>query len=269
MQQTNIDHCNEALSGLMDLLNEGIETDRFEDLVTKYPECEEALRSQFRTWQDLEQIDTPLPTSDLHARFYRSLTEIQSQENKSSLLRRTWTSLNQWLLVLSPPARWAFIAGIFILGIASGLLISGGNGIQKQSIALQEDDFNVLFAKASPQHSASTRMREIQRVKDVKRPDQKIFEVLNDVLLHDPNINVRLSAIESLLYFADHPKVREYLIQAIPHQDSPLVQVALADAMIILHEKRSSGQWQKLFESGNVETDVKMHLEEALEPLFY
>ena len=268
MQKINTEQCNEALSGLMDLLNEGIEKDRLEDLVTKYPGCEKVLRTQLHIWQGLKEIDTPMPSSSLHARFYRTLSEMQSQENKESPFRRLGKNLNQWLLVLSPQARWAFITGIFILGMVSGFLINRDDGNRMQMIARDNQDLNVISASTVPQ-SANIRMKEIQNVKDIKNPNQKIFEALNDVLLHDPNINVRLSAIESLVYFADHPKVREYLIQAIPFQDSPLVQVALADAMILLHEKRSSDQWQKLFESGNVETDVKMHLEETLEPLLY
>jgi hypothetical protein len=127
----------------------------------------------------------------------------------------------------------------------------------------------MIFTEWQNQESAGSRLKQVQEVKDLKSPDERIFEVLNNVLLYDPNTNVRLSAIESLLFFADAPKVREYLIEAIPHQESPLVQIALADAMLRLHEKNSHEQWEKLFESDQIEMEVKKHLRETLEPLLY
>ena len=78
---------------------------------------------------------------------------------------------------------------------------------------------------------------------------------------------MRLSAVESLVYFSDDPDVMEILIKAIPKQTSPIVQLELAEVMVQLEEKRSSGAWKELLESGDLELNVKMQLEESLEVL--
>lgn len=269
MKEKNNEHCEEALELLTQMFEAGVQDGELENLIAAHPDCARILRNQYRTWEELATLETPTPSSEQHARFYRTLNELQIVENKPSFLQRLGSRINQWLLELSPQARWVFIAGIFILGISSGLLINTPGGVKLEHLAKLDQDPEFLFIHSRPQQSAIDRMKEIQNIKEVKSPDEKIFKALNEVLLRDPNINVRLSAIETLVHFAGNPKVREYLIEAIPVQDSPLVQVALADAMLLLHEKRSSGQWQKLFESGKIETDVKMHLEETLEPLLY
>lgn len=261
--------CEKAIVELTDAMDHGLEEKELEGLIQKFPDCAEALRDQYNLWKELSCLETPVPSTALHARFYRTLNKLQHEEHQVSYLNKLWQQINRWLVNLNPAARWAFIAGIFVLGLASGFLFNRTEISRPDLVTHSDSDPEILFAKSLPLQSATNRLKEIQNVKEVKSPDQKILEALNDVLLHDPNINVRLSAIETLVYFAEHPKVREYLIQAIPYQDSPLVQLALADAMLLLRERRSSEQWQELFKSGKVETDVKMHLEETLEPLLY
>jgi Tfp pilus assembly protein PilF len=59
------------------------------------------------------------------------------------------------------------------------------------------------------------------------------------------------------------------LIKAIPQQESPLVQLALAEAMMKLQEKDSADEWRKLLSSDHVEVDVRHNLEETLETILY
>jgi len=87
------------------------------------------------------------------------------------------------------------------------------------------------------------------------------------VILNDPNVNVRLSAIETMVLFSDMPEARTYLIEAIPHQRSSIVQLELADVMIMLEEKESADEWQELLESDMLESDAKIHLEESLKTI--
>jgi hypothetical protein len=263
------EQCQNAIEELTAMLEDNLSEEKFEIFVGKNSDCETALRDYFQIWNNLAKEVLPKPSAQMHARFYRTLNEIQLTEKRPSFWKVGVDRVNVWLDELSPGARWAFIAGIFIVGLTSGFFFSDrSSDTTNQSAGVVPDD-NFLFTNFDLSQSATTRLREVQGVKNLNRPDEKIFQVLNQVLLNDPNINVRLSAIESLLFFASNPKVREYLIEAIPYQESPLVQLALADAMILLQEKRSTPKWHKLFESGQVEIDVKMHLQETLEPLLY
>jgi hypothetical protein len=70
-----------------------------------------------------------------------------------------------------------------------------------------------------------------------------------------------------LRQFADEPQVREGLIQSITRQESPLVQIALADVMVGLQEKRSVKQLQRLLEQENLDETVKIKIKETVKVL--
>ena len=267
-RQDQMKICEEATGQLTILLEEGISRVDFEIWVRQYPECAELLMVQFKTWEELALISVPEPNTRMHARFYKSLSEIRFQQSPS-IWQRWNATFNRWINLLNPTMKWSLLAAVFIFGIFSGYFLIPVKAPMDQGFVNSFEDQNIILTEWQNQESVGARLKQVQEVKDLKSPDERIFEALNNVLLHDPNTNVRLSAIESLLFFAEAPKVREYLIEAIPYQDSPLVQIALADAMLRLHEKRSSKQWEQLFGSDQIEMEVKMYVRETLEPLFY
>src|SRR5690606_31156366 len=95
------------------------------------------------------------------------------------------------------------------------------------------------YAMLTSSESVTDRLQGTQLPRQMERPDEKIIEALNQTLLYYSNVNVRLSAIQTMIHFADNPKVREYLIRAIPFQTDPLVQLALAEVMLALKDKRA------------------------------
>jgi hypothetical protein len=80
-------------------------------------------------------------------------------------------------------------------------------------------------------------------------------------------VNVRLVTVETLSQLASYASVREGLIQAIPQQESPLVQIALADVMVNLQEKRSVSALQRLLKQENLNASVKDKLEQSVKVL--
>jgi hypothetical protein len=91
------------------------------------------------------------------------------------------------------------------------------------------------------QQSASERLRGVSWSAQVDRPAAPVLDALLDTLAHDPNVNVRLASIEALTTFAQDARVRTGLVDALApsRQDSPLVQLALIDALVQMKEQRS------------------------------
>ena len=162
MKEENNTGCEEALNRLMDILEKGGNGDHLRKLIAENPDCAMVLRNQYRTWEELKEITTPEPSSDLHARFYRSLNELQIREEKSNYWKQLGKNLNRWFISLTPQWRWTFIAGIFVLGIASGLMISAPKNGKLENLVQFEKDPAILFATDRSQPSASDRMKEIQ-----------------------------------------------------------------------------------------------------------
>jgi len=92
----------------------------------------------------------------------------------------------------------------------------------------------------------------------------KVTNALIQTLNNDPNVNVRLSALEALKPYVRNDQVREQLVQSIGRQDSPLVQVALAELMAALQEKSSVKALEQILKSDSTPGDVKKRIEESI-----
>ena len=115
--------------------------------------------------------------------------------------------------------------------------------------------------------SAAERMKAVQSAQELSGPDEAVLNALARTVNDDPNVNVRLLAVEALSLYADHPKVREALVQAIVRQESPLVQLALAEVMLALNEKRAVEPIRKIIASPLVDYSVKSKLEATVRQL--
>jgi HEAT repeat protein len=101
----------------------------------------------------------------------------------------------------------------------------------------------------------------------LQQADDRVVKALLYTLNHDENVNVRLVTVEALYRFADNPAVREGLVKSIAGQESPLVQIALADAMVGLQEKRSVEKMRELLRHTETDAMVKEKLESSIQVL--
>ncbi|MFC1493485.1 HEAT repeat domain-containing protein, partial [candidate division KSB1 bacterium] len=115
--------------------------------------------------------------------------------------------------------------------------------------------------------SATERMKTVNLTSSFDNLDDKIVTALLNTLNSDPNVNVRLVAIEALSRFADNPEVRQGLIQSISKQESPLTQLSLADVMVTLNEKGAVDQLRVLMEKKDMNSAVKTRIEECIKIL--
>jgi hypothetical protein len=115
--------------------------------------------------------------------------------------------------------------------------------------------------------SAAERMKAVYFAQELSGPDEAVLNALVRTVNDDPNVNVRLTAVEALALYADRPKVREALVQAIVRQESPLVQLALAEVMLDLNEKRAVEPICKIIASPLVDYSVKSKLEATVRQL--
>jgi HEAT repeat protein len=90
-----------------------------------------------------------------------------------------------------------------------------------------------------------------------------LFTALN----HDPNINVRLSSLDALETFSGDATVRKALADAIPMQNSPLVQIALIDALVHLRDRGAAGEFRKLTSDRDINVAVRQRAQWGLEKL--
>jgi hypothetical protein len=115
--------------------------------------------------------------------------------------------------------------------------------------------------------SATDRLRAVSLSEEIQGPSKKVTDALFKTLNSDPSVNVRLASLEALQNYAKAPTVREGLVRAIAQQDSPLVQVALADLMVKLQVKSSVNELKKIMEQKTTPAEVKQRIKESINVL--
>ncbi|MFM2394996.1 MAG: hypothetical protein RLZZ546_2979, partial [Bacteroidota bacterium] len=114
---------------------------------------------------------------------------------------------------------------------------------------------------------ASDRIRAVNYAKELVEVDDKVLDALLSTFYYDENDNVRIVALNALVKMGDNAKVREALINAIMSEKSVLIQVALADAMIKLQEKKSLDLLKEKLEDQQLNKHVKDKYIKTIEKL--
>lgn len=264
--------CRAALAEWMEYL-EQVETpdqEVWEKVIQKYPECESSLRSYQELWNSMAQIPVPEPSEAMHTRFYAMLDGYEAAQKRGlgHKMKQIAANIRQSMFSLQA-LRYAYAVILFGIGIGTGFWLNSkqtNNQIQMLSSEIQDlNQMNMMTLLEQP--SASERLKGIHLTRRMENPTDKVVDALLETLNNDLNANVRLVALETLLEFADQAVVREGLLRSISQQDNPLVQVALAEAMITLQEKGAVAPLQKLLESDSVDGNVKEKVESSINML--
>jgi len=116
------------------------------------------------------------------------------------------------------------------------------------------------------QQSPSARLRGVSYSEAMTQPDRQVEQALLYAVNHDSNVNVRLSAVDALQKFAT-PEVIRAMVDAIPVQDSPLVQIALLDMLVQVNAKSAAAELTRLSHNAQVDEVVRQRAAWALQKL--
>src|SRR5664279_5194330 len=139
-----------------------------------------------------------------------------------------------------PVWQFAAAAGLLLGGILFGRYLpraGGGNPEMAQLRAQVENLHQMVALSMLQQPSPSARMRGVTYSEKIAQPDPLVLDALLQAVNHDSNVNVRLSAVDALQKFASDPDVARAMVNSIPGQESPLVQIALVDMLVQLNAR--------------------------------
>ena len=131
-------------------------------------------------------------------------------------------------------------AGLLVAGILFGRLVPqvGNANPEMAQLRGQVESLHQMVALSMlQQQSPSARMRGVTYSEKIAQPDPQVLDALLQAVNHDSNVNVRLSAVDALQKFASDPEVARAMVNSIPGQESPLVQIALVDMLVQLNAR--------------------------------
>jgi putative zinc finger protein/HEAT repeat protein len=162
--------------------------------------------------------------------------------------------------------RWAW-AGAMAASLIVGVLVGRGftstpapaSTANDLALLRQElhDTRELVTLSLLRQSSATDRLRGVSWTGRIDDPGVEVVSALLDALSHDPNVNVRLAAVDALARFSDRPAVRSGAVAALGDTGSPLVQIALIDLLVQLREPASREAMKKLADDERVDTAVR------------
>jgi hypothetical protein len=212
--------------------------------------------------EQILSIDAGSPTIRLDHQFYAALTqEKNTQVSKTiSIPKFEWGNLFP---------RLALAALLLVAGFSGGYFLKSPSEDKsvKQLTQQVSELREVMMLSMLEKESATERLKAVSLSSDMSQVSKKVTSALFKTLNGDENVNVRLAALDVLMNYAKDGEVREGLIKSISVQDSPLVQVALAELMVTLQERKSVTELKKLLKNDKTPKEVKGKIEKSISVL--
>jgi len=206
-------------------------------------------------------METPGPSLAMDDKFYTMLAkEKKRQESTSfSFTMPAWS----WLA-----PRLAFSMALIIAGFAGGYFFNGRKDSDVDQLTAEVASLKeTMMLSLLEKESATDRLKAVSLTSEMDRVSQSVTQALFQTLNSDPSVNVRLAALEAIAPYSKDGKVREELIRSIAKQESPLVQVALAELMGQIQEKKSVREFDKILKDNKTPDDVKKRIKESINVL--
>ncbi len=236
----------------------------FEERLAHDPVFRAAYEEEKALWDLMGKIEAPAVDQKVKSRFLDTLEVYkEAAVPRPGLLTRL-----KDLWSFQPNLKLSYAMLMLCVGLATGFYFNRKNQgeITRMSSEISEmKQMMVLSLIENP--SATERIRAVNMTNEIRNVDNQVIEALLSTLNHDSNDNVRLMTLEALMELADHSEVREGLVRSIVTQTSPIMQLAMADAMLKLQEKRSVKSLQKILDRDDLNSTVKDKVEQTIQKI--
>lgn len=224
--------------------------------------CRADMADMGAVWRGLESLPRLEPGPAMRSRFLEVLEAYragmqQAREPAAAAGKRHWLAVGWW------PARaaWQTALAVALLlagGFGGHYLVSPRTAPEIAQLRLQVENLRQMVALAMLQdQSPSSRIRGVSFGSQVLQPDRQMEQALLYAVNHDGNVNVRLSAVDALEKLAGNPQIQRALVDALPMQDSPLVEIALIDVLVAANDKAAVPALRQLAQDAQAEAPVR------------
>jgi|SoiMethySBSTD1v2_1073268.scaffolds.fasta_scaffold00852_28 HEAT repeat protein/putative zinc finger protein len=203
--------------------------------------CAAEYEAMGETWQLLRTIPAAEPDSaSMRTRFETGLRDYMLEHQPRKSERR-----GLWYYGL----QFAAAAALVVLGVLIGRQAAPAPSSDAQ-IALLRDELRqtreMVAVSLLQQQSATERLKGVSWSGQIDQPGMSLTTALLDALMHDENANVRLKTIDVLKRFAEREGVRRGTLEALPREQSPMVQMALIDFAVETNSREAADALRRL-----------------------
>ena len=204
----------------------------------------------------------PEPAANVRDRFYESLAayrhgmESAPRHGLKEKLAALWPRQPAWQMAIS----FALLA----IGVGVGYELRPAGSEVAQLRGEVSGMRQMVALSLMQKQSAGERLRGVSWAYRAESSDTEVLSALLSAVNNDPSVNVRLAAVESLHAFGASPVARTAIVQSIPKQTTPLVQIALIDLLVDLKVSEGSTELKRLSTDETVDASVRERAKWAL-----
>lgn len=218
--------------------------------------CRAEAATMTSVWEQLGALDEDVPHERLRARFHAGLAAYEARES------RHWTErLFEGWWPRQPALQAAFAAALALAGVLVGQQLP--SPVDAEVAALRNEVRTVGLALLDHQ-SASERLLGVEWSRRAAQTPEVVNALLERVQ-YDNNLSVRLAAVDALRTELDQPGVSAGLAMALAGQESPLVQVALTDALLATGTGTGVEAVRGILGRSELDPSVREYLQMALD----
>jgi HEAT repeat protein len=152
---------------------------------------------------------------------------------------------------------------LIVRGFIGAQFSSNDSQISDLTTQMQEmQELMVVSMLEGP--STTDRLKAVNISAKLPIADEKAMLALLFTLNNDESVNVRVQTIEALKRWGQNEAVREGLVSAIGIQDSDVVIIALADAMVELGLENSKTEFEDIINGRELNINVKEKLQSTI-----
>jgi len=229
--------------------------------------CRSEVAELNTVWRGMENLNDPDAQPDPAAK-ERFLEVLRAYEAGMGVAQTT-PKARVLAFPQHPAWRIALAAGLLVAGVALGRYqMRPAENTEVAQLKGQVEGLRQMVALSMlQQQSPSARMRGVTYTEQMSQPDREVTDALLFAIKNDANVNVRLSAVDALQKFAADPRVVPAMIEAIPGQESPLVQIALIDMLVQLNARSAADGLAGLAKDLRLDETVRQRAAWALQQL--
>lgn len=222
-------------------------------------------RTMEQLYDEMDMVQTPEPSTAMSQNFYAML-EQEKANSKPSLSNVISEKLQELVRYVTMPR----LAYAFVLLIAGGFIGAqiGSNDDEIEELTSEMQTMRQMMMVSLLEGPSTTdRLRAVNISSELPMVDERAIRALLFTLNNDESINVRVQAIEALSRWGNDDLVREGLVRSISKQQSDIVIVELADAMVELGVRSSAQEFEKLMEENDFAPATKQKVETTIASL--
>ena len=224
-------------------------------------------------WKKLGAIPEERPSRALRARFEATLEAYVQGLRQAERGPSNREKLDKWLegwWPRQPAFQFGFAMAFLAIGLLVGYSLTRNSSSSGEVARLREEVTHtrqLVALSLLQQQSASERLKGVDWSYRIARPDPQVLSALLHTVNYDQNVNVRLAALDALHQSTSNEMVRHGLVESLERQSSPMVQIALIDVLVDIHDQQASAALQGLTQEAGLNPEVRERAQWALEQL--